>query len=280
VTTSPWGMPGAGAPGRTWATQPSLFGARDFADDFTSNTLAATRWNKWQGVPQSYKKIGLWTPANVITPGDSTVTLRAQYQANVGTYTFGGMGSVPRWLYGLWLVAMHRSDNGGGPPASMSTNFLGYPAVGWPPEADWAEDGANTVAGMYSSLHYGVENSPTFDQMHCNVPGNLSAWHVWGCEWTPTQMLLTMRDTLTTEMLPWTSFGGANYLTQAPQGAFPLLSPNATIQSAEEEQRQILPHVPLNMIVQQLFTGSSVVPTGSHVDTIIDWAVHFPYTGG
>jgi beta-glucanase (GH16 family) len=80
---------------------------------------------------------------------------------------------------------------------SIQHAMLLWPTSGWPPEIDFSE--GPTSNGVMATSHWGAGNS----QMHAFKQVDMTQWHTYGVEWTPTRLLFTI------DGAGWATMGGS-----------------------------------------------------------------------
>jgi beta-glucanase (GH16 family) len=144
----------------------------------TFSSLNTARWGRYSGQPGGNPH-GLWSPRHVVASGGAA-HLRGYREG--GRFVTGGMmlTSLPQ-TYGKYVVRA-RFDRSPGVEHVM----LLWPTSGWPPEVDFSE-GSGAGSTMATS-HWGAKNSQT----HRFLKVDMTKWHTYGVEWTPTRLLFTV----------------------------------------------------------------------------------------
>lgn len=153
---------------------------RTFVDDFTGSTPGKAWGYPYVGSPDAYTT---WKPSHVGVQ-DGKLVIQA-YREN-GIMIAGGVANaaVPQ-KYGKWLVRMRidKSDD-------MTYAILLWPAKGWPPEVDIAEDGGGDRHSNASTSIYGTASHP--QQVQSQATADFSQWHTVGVDWSPGKLAYTL----------------------------------------------------------------------------------------
>jgi beta-glucanase (GH16 family) len=146
-------------------------------DSFTTGVNTA-RWGVYDGRPGG-TTYSVWDSSHVQAYQGSAL-LRGYREGS--TFVTGGMmlTTLPQ-TYGKYAVRAKFDKS-----ASVEQAMLLWPVAGWPPEVDFAE-GPTTYGNMATS-HWSAANS----QQHAFRKVDMTQWHTYGVEWTPTSLLFTM----------------------------------------------------------------------------------------
>jgi hypothetical protein len=157
--------------------------------------IPSARWGKYAGQPGG-NPYGWWAASHV-QPYHGAALLRG-YQDG-GRYATGGMmlNSIAQ-TYGKYVVRAKFDRS-----STVEHCMLLWPVTGWPPEVDFSE-GPGTGRIMATS-HWSSSNS----QMHAFKQLDMTQWHTYGVEWTPTKLLFTV------DGVGWATMGGAAVPHQA-----------------------------------------------------------------
>ena len=144
-----------------------------------STPLNPRRWGVYSGQPGGNPH-GMWSPSHVELHL-SAARLRG-YREN-GRFVTAGMmlNSVPQ-VYGKYLVRAHFDRSVG-----IEQVMLLWPVDGgWPPEIDFSEgsSGSPTMA----TSHWSSNNQ----QHHAFAAVDMTKWHTYGVEWTPSRVTFTL----------------------------------------------------------------------------------------
>jgi beta-glucanase (GH16 family) len=160
-------------------SQPAHAASAPFQRIFTANFNGALNrqiWTVYDGKPSCCSS--LWAPSAVTTSG-GVLTIDAS-QDSSDTWTSGGisMGRSLNQTYGAWAFRF-RMDAGVG----VKMCALLWPAQGWPPEIDFAENSSSDGVrhALSSTLHAGSANMLTQNRLAVNY----SHWHTMGVRWRP-----------------------------------------------------------------------------------------------
>jgi beta-glucanase (GH16 family) len=157
--------------------------------------IPSYRWGKYSGQP-SGNPYGWWAASHV-QPYQGAALLRGYEDG--GRYVTGGMmlNSVAQ-TYGKYVVRAKFDRS-----TSIEHCMLLWPVSGWPPEIDFSE--GPTSQGVMATSHWGSSNSQT----HAFKRIDMTQWHTYGVEWTPTRLLFTI------DGVGWATMGGAAVPHQA-----------------------------------------------------------------
>lgn len=145
-------------------------------EDF-NGALNTARWGLYDGPTDTY---GMWSPKHLEMHGGQAWL--HGYREGGNFVTAGMMEVTNPQLYGKYLVRA-RFDRGAG----ISHVLILWPtAETWPPEVDFSE-GESRTRTMATS-HWDANN----DQTHLFVGVDLTQWHTYGVEWTPTRLTYTL----------------------------------------------------------------------------------------
>jgi beta-glucanase (GH16 family) len=170
-----------------------------YSTSFT-NPLDTTTWARYNGVPVCCKT-SRWSPSHLVVQGGVLNLENYRDPAFGGNWVSAGisMGRSLNQTYGKWEVRF-RMDRAVGVGMCMGL----WPAQGWPPEIDFAEESARygDRTTMTGTLHYGAANN----MVHSKLAGDFSQWHTAAVEWTPGKIVYRMDgkvwDTVTGPMVP------------------------------------------------------------------------------
>jgi len=138
----------------------------------------SSAWGKYEGQPGG-DPYGYWKPSHAVGVGGAAL-LRGYTDG--GRYVTAGfmLNSVTQ-TYGKYVVRAR--FNGG---STVEHAMLLWPTSGWPPEVDFSE--GPTSQGVMATSHWGSSNS----QQHAFKRIDMTQWHTYGVEWTPTRLLYTI----------------------------------------------------------------------------------------
>jgi hypothetical protein len=175
--------------------------------------IPSYRWGKYEGQPGG-NPYGYWEPSHV-QAYDGLALLRGYRDG--GQYVTGGfMLSSIAQTYGKYVVRA-RFDRS----ASIEHCMLLWPTSGWPPEIDFSE--GPTSQGVMATSHWGSGNS----QMHAFKQVDMTQWHTYGVEWTPTRLLFTI------DGVGWATMGGSAVPHQTMQLAIQTAATSPTTLTRE-----------------------------------------------
>ncbi|MCU1601379.1 MAG: exsH [Frankiales bacterium] len=140
--------------------------------------LPAYRWGKYDGWPSS-TSYSRWAPSHVTASGG--VAMLRGYRDGSGYATGGMMLNSVAQTYGKYVVRA-RFDRS----STVQHAMMLWPVDGWPPEVDFSE--GPTTQGVMASAHWGSSNS----QEHAFLRIDMTQWHTYGVEWTPTRLVYTV----------------------------------------------------------------------------------------
>ena len=140
--------------------------------------IPSSRWGAYQGQPGG-NPYGYWKASHVQAYRGSAL-LRGYRDG--GRYVTGGfmLNSVAQ-TYGKYVVRA-RFDRS----TSIEHAMLLWPTSGWPPEVDFSE--GPTSQGVMATSHWSGSNT----QEHAFKRIDMTQWHTYGVEWTPTRLLFTI----------------------------------------------------------------------------------------
>ena len=146
-------------------------------DTFNSG-IQSSRWGKYEGQPSS-TPYSVWSPSHVVAVNG--VAMLRGYPVD-GRYVTGGfmLNSVTQ-TYGKYVVRARFQRS-----SVVQHAMLLWPTSGWPPEVDFSE--GPTTKGVMATAHWGSDNS----QQHAFLHVDMTRWHTYGVEWTPTRLLYTV----------------------------------------------------------------------------------------
>jgi hypothetical protein len=146
-------------------------------DSFTSG-ISSTRWGKYEGQPGG-NPYGYWKASHVV--GYNGSALLRGYRDGSRYVTAGFMLNSIAQTYGKYVVraTFDRSS-------TIQHAMLLWPTSGWPPEVDFSE--GPTSKGVMATSHWGSTNS----QVHAFKKVDMTRWHTYGVEWTPTRLVYTI----------------------------------------------------------------------------------------
>jgi beta-glucanase (GH16 family) len=208
-----------------------------FSDDFTGTAIDKTKWAVYNNPTAS-----LAHSAKNVVVQNGVLTLKTAYDSTLGKYTTAGVCLCPQTgslaqTYGEWEVRARVSAGD-----SRALMML-WPEVGWPPEIDFLEMGAQGAQGTRQqstqTMHYDTDNK----MIHSNQFADFTQWHTVGVQWGP---------------------GFLQYMLDG--------QPTYTIVS---------PQVPTQRMRLGLVTSPNLAgPTTQAVNYDIDWVKQYAYTGG
>ena len=157
-------------------------------DSFT-NGIASTRWGSYEGQPGG-NPYSYWMHSHV--QGYNGSALLRGYRDG-GRYVTGGfmLNSIAQ-TYGKYVVRAKFDRS-----TIIQHAMLLWPTSGWPPEVDFSE--GPTSLGVMATSHWSAANS----QMHAFKKVDMTQWHTYGVEWTPTRLLFTI------DGAGWATMGGS-----------------------------------------------------------------------
>ncbi|MCU1603275.1 MAG: exsH [Frankiales bacterium] len=157
-------------------------------DTFTAG-LDTSRWGTYEGQPGG-NPYGYWKHSHVQAYHGAAL-LRGY--SDSGRYVTGGMmlNSVAQ-TYGKYVVRA-RFDKS----TTIAHAMLLWPTSGWPPEVDFSE--GPTTQGVMATSHWASGNS----QQHAFKKVDMTQWHTYGVEWTPTRLAYTIDGAI------WATMTGA-----------------------------------------------------------------------
>jgi len=181
--------------------------------------IPSYRWGKYDGQPAS-TSYSLWSASHVVAY-NGVAMLRGYYSS--GRYLTGGMmlNSIAQ-TYGKYVVRA-RFDRS----ASVQHAMLLWPTSGWPPEVDFSE--GPTSKGVMATSHWGSGNY----QMHAFKQIDMTRWHTYGVEWTPTRLLFTI------DGAAWAAMGGSAVPKQAMKLAIQTVATSQPSTSGSEVRLDI-----------------------------------------
>jgi hypothetical protein len=141
--------------------------------------ISSARWGSYSGQPGG-NSYGFWKPSHVV-PYRGAALLRG-YRDGGRYVTAGFMLNAVTQTYGKYVVRAKFDRRN----ANIEHCMLLWPTSGWPPEIDFSE--GPTTKGVMVTSHWGASNS----QVHAFKKLDMSQWHTYGVEWTPTRLLFTV----------------------------------------------------------------------------------------
>ena len=182
-------------PSWTYAPSPTAtgeFGSLVFNDDFGGTRVDQTKW------PINYGGTTYWTGAfrwdnSQVSVGNGMLDIGITRQAD-GSWSTGGVSTTPnQWnpgfafTYGKVEIMAKMSAEVTG----MGPCFLLWPAAQgvWPPELDILE--APKGNGMVTQHWADPKTGGDVYESH-NYDVDLTQWHVYGLEWTPDRVTMTI----------------------------------------------------------------------------------------
>ena len=157
-------------------------------DSFTHG-INKTTWGAYSGQPGG-NPYGWWSPSHLVPYGGSAL-LRG-YRENGKFVTAGMMLNTLPQTYGKYVVRAKFTKS-----ANVEHVMLLWPTSGWPPEVDFSE--GPTSKGIMATSHWGSANY----QAHRFLNVDMTVWHSYGVEWTPTSLRFWV------DGRPWASMTGA-----------------------------------------------------------------------
>jgi beta-glucanase (GH16 family) len=158
-----------------------------FTDDFAAARLDGAKWGRYTGQPGGDPG-GWWAPSHVVVRRGVLRLGTYRDPRFGGRWVSGGVSNARalKQTYGRYLVRF-RVDPGRG----VAFALLLWPVRDvWPPEIDFAEDGATRTVRrkVTATLHYGAQDHI----VQRSVRADFSRWHVAGVEWTPGRLVYTL----------------------------------------------------------------------------------------
>ena len=182
-------------------------------------TTISSNWGRYSGQPGG-NPYGYWAPSHVVSSSGSAL-LRGY--ADGGRYTTGGMMlNTLAQTYGKYVVRARFDAS-----STVEHCFLLWPTSGWPPEVDFSE--GPTTQGDMATSHWGSDNS----QQHAFLKVDMTQWHTYGVEWTPTRLLYTI------DGRAWAAMYGAAVPHQPMRLAIQTAATRPTALSAREVRLSI-----------------------------------------
>jgi hypothetical protein len=140
--------------------------------------IQSSRWGKYEGQPTS-TSYSTWSPSHVVASGG--IAMLRGYRDGGGYVTGGFMLNAVTQTYGKYVVRARFQRS-----TVVQHAMLLWPTSGWPPEVDFSE--GPTTQGVMATAHWGASNS----QQHAFKRVDMTQWHTYGVEWTPTRLLYTI----------------------------------------------------------------------------------------
>jgi beta-glucanase (GH16 family) len=140
--------------------------------------IPSYRWGKYDGQPSS-TSYSIWAPSHVVA-SNGIAMLRGYYSGS--RYVTGGfmLNSIAQ-TYGKYVMRAKFDRS-----TSIQHAMLLWPTSGWPPEVDFSE--GPTSQGLMATSHWSSANS----QQHAFKRVDMTQWHTYGVEWTPTRLAYTV----------------------------------------------------------------------------------------
>lgn len=184
--------------------------------------IPSWRWGKYEGQPGG-SPYGYWKASHVVPYGGSAL-LRGYRDG--GRFVTGGMmlNGVTQ-TYGKYVVRA-RFDRS----TTIQHAMLLWPTSGWPPEVDFSE--GPTTRGIMATSHWSGANT----QIHAFKPVDMTLWHTYGLEWTPTELRYTLDGSV------WARMTGAAVPHQPMRLAIQTV-PVAPVPLAQREVRMTISDV-------------------------------------
>jgi beta-glucanase (GH16 family) len=140
--------------------------------------IPSYRWGKYDGWPES-SSYSRWAPSHVLA--QNGVAMLRGYRDGSGYATGGMMLNSVAQTYGKYVVRA-RFDRS----TTIQHAMLLWPTSGWPPEVDFSE--GPTSQGVMATSHWSGSNA----QEHAFKRIDMTQWHTYGVEWTPTRLVFTI----------------------------------------------------------------------------------------
>lgn len=175
--------------------------------------IPSYRWGKYEGQPGG-NPYGYWAPSHV--QAYNGAALLRGYQDGGRFVTGGFMLNSIAQTYGKYVVRAKFDRS-----STVEHCMLLWPTSGWPPEVDFSE--GPTSKGVMATSHWSSSNS----QMHAFKQVDMTQWHTYGVEWTPTRLLFTVDGTA------WASMGGSAVPHQTMKLAVQTAATSSTTTSSE-----------------------------------------------
>jgi len=175
--------------------------------------IPSYRWGKYEGQPGG-NPYGYWAPSHGQAYNGAAL-LRGYLDG--GRFVTGGfmLNSIAQ-TYGKYVVRAKFDRS-----STVEHCMLLWPLSGWPPEVDFSE--GPTSKGVMATSHWASSNS----QMHAFKQVDMTQWHTYGVEWTPTRLLFTI------DGLGWASMGGSAVPHQAMKLAIQTAATSPTSTTSE-----------------------------------------------
>jgi beta-glucanase (GH16 family) len=143
-------------------------------------------WTRYDGTPRCCHQTR-WRPSHVVVKGGILRLQNYRDRAYGGRWVSAGvsMGRSLNQTYGKYRVRFRMTKGHG-----IGMCMLLWPAHGWPPEVDFAEESSSVGARRFetSTLHFGRHNS----EIHHRVHANFTRWHTIGVNWRPGKLVYTL----------------------------------------------------------------------------------------
>ena len=146
--------------------------------DSFSYGINTTRWGAYSGQPGG-NPYGWWSPTHL--QGLGGYALLRGLRENGRFVTAGMMLKTLPLTYGKYVVRAKFDKS-----AHVEHTMLLWPTKGWPPEVDFSE--GPTSKGDMATSHWGSANYQT----HRFVSVDMTRYHDYGVEWTPTALRFTL----------------------------------------------------------------------------------------
>ncbi len=146
-------------------------------EDF-NGALNTARWAPYSGTPGG-NPYGKWSPKHIEMHGGQAWL--HGYREGSQFVTAGMILYSHPLTFGKYLVRA-RFDRGAG----IEHVMLLWPTVGWPPELDFTEGESN--GETMATSHWGAANN----QQHAWTKVDMTQWHTYGLEWTPTSVAFSI----------------------------------------------------------------------------------------
>jgi Ca2+-binding RTX toxin-like protein len=178
----------------TYAAAPKTgeFGGLIFQDEFSGTKVDPTKW------PISYGGSSYWNGAfrwdnSEVSVGNGMLNIGITKQAD-GSWAAGGLSTTPnQWNPGFAFTygKVEIMAKMGAEVTGMGPVFLLWPAAQgvWPPELDILETPKGD--GMVTQHWADPKTGGDIYESH-NYDIDLTQWHVYGLEWTPTRVTMTV----------------------------------------------------------------------------------------
>jgi beta-glucanase (GH16 family) len=151
-----------------------------------SHGINTSVWTEYHGQPRCCKNT-LWSRSHIKVKSGILRLQNFRDAAYGGRWVSAGisMGRSLNQTYGRWHVRFRMTKGRG-----VGMCIFLWPAHGWPPEVDFAEESSDVGGRSYETgtLHYGSSNH----EIHSRVHANFQNWHTVGVTWLPGLLRYTL----------------------------------------------------------------------------------------